>query len=87
MRLGQVKMIDETTRPINGMMPNAQAVLIPQAASNPVMTLKTIATQNLTLPTLTSTAIKTVRKLKTIRPKKIRLTISARDSITTKCDS
>lgn len=85
MRLGQVRMIEEITNPTKGMAPSAQVTLIPQAASSPVSTLKTMATQNLVLPTLVVIAIKMVTKLKTINPKKIALTKRANDSIVRKC--
>lgn len=83
--LGQVRMMDEITRPENGIKPRSQATLIPQAASKPVITLKTIATQNLTFRFRARTAIKIVSRLKTIRPMKMTLTTSASDSISSKC--
>ncbi len=78
-------MIELTTKPRNGIIPSAQVTLIPQAASNPVITLNTIATQNLVLPRLVKTAKSTVNKLNTIKPRKMALTSAARDSMPRLC--
>lgn len=78
-------MIEEITSPIIGIRPSAQATLMPHAASNPVMMLKTIATQNGSFFLLFCMAMNTVTRLKTIRPMNMMLTITASDSIITKC--
>jgi len=78
-------MIEEITRPRNGITPRAHETLMPQAANRPVITLNSIASQNLVLPLRVNTAISIVTRLNTISPTKMMLTTSASDSIITKC--
>jgi hypothetical protein len=74
-------MIEEITKPKNGIKPRSQATLMPQAANRPVKTLKTIATQNLTFFLRAKTAMRIVTRLITISPIKMTMTMIASDSM------